>query len=444
MKVVIVGAGRVGTTVVEALHEEHDVTVVDADSARLGMLTTSYDVTAVRGDAASRRTLEEAGVGRANLLVACTSRDEINIVAALLAKKLSPGTTTVARTENQEYVELWRQRLLELDWMVSAELETAMSVSRTIGVPAARQTDVFADGQVQVVEFDIDDPANESGGLVGRPLRAASAPADSKVVAILRGDAIRLPRGDDAIEAGDRVVVIGSPQAAREWSRRLAKDKRAVEDVVVFGAGHYGIAIARVLLEQEIDVWFIEADGGRASAVAELLPEARMFHATGFDPEFLRRERISHVTAAVFALGDDARNHFGATLVKQLGVEFTVALVRDAVSGAVFERSGAVDVTINPRLLAAEEIVRFTYDPRTRQVAMLQGDRFEVLDVTVREGSRFAGKRFHELPTTGSIIGAIVRNGRAVFPHGDDVLLPGDRAIIFTESARAALVQQAL
>jgi trk system potassium uptake protein TrkA len=168
-----------------------------------------------------------------------------------------------------------------------------------------------------------------------------------------------------------------------------------------------------------------------------------VFQATGLDPEFLERERIGAAQAAVFAMRDDAKNHYAATLAKLHGVGFTIAIVHDAVSVEVFERAG-IDVAINPRLITAEEIVRFAHDPRTRQVAMLEGDRYEILDVTVRPESKLVGTPFRELPMTGALIGAIVRDGVAIFPHGDDVLRPDDRVIVFTESRRAGTVEKAL
>ena len=145
----------------------------------------------------------------------------------------------------------------------------------------------------------------------------------------------------------------------------------------------------------------------------------------------------------MFAMRDDAKNYYAATLAKLHGVQFTIAVVHDSVSMEVFERAG-VDVAINPRLLTAEEIVRFARDPRTQQVAMLDEDRFEILDITVRPESTLAGKRFRDLPMTGSLIGAVVRDGHAVFPHGDDVLVAGDRAIIFTPSSRVHEVERTL
>ena len=441
MEIVVLGAGQVGTTIVEALHDDHDVTVVDLDAARLQALSYRYDVRTVRGNGATRRILQDAGVDRAALVIACTSRDEINLVAGTLAKKLS-AAQTIVRTSNPEYIEAWQERQIDVDFMVSSELETAYAVSRTIGVPAAKQTDVFAEGQVQIVEFDV--PTGElAGDVVGLPLKEAKIPADSKVASIIRGEGMLVPRGDESILPGDRIVVIGSPDAARAWSRLMAAEEQSVDDVVIYGAGATGVAIAHVLLDQRIRVRLIEPMEERAREVAEELPRARVYCATGLDPDFIERERIGQARAAVFAMREDAKNLYASTLARVHGIGFTIGIVHEPISAEVFERAG-IDVAVNPRSVTAEEIVRFAHDPRIRQLAMLEGDRFEILDITVRETSKLVRIPFKELPMTGSLIGAIVRDGTAIFPHGDDRLEPDDRAIIFTESSRVAEVEKAL
>ena len=441
MKIVVVGAGQVGTTIVEALHNEHDLAVIDLDGPRLTALSYRYDIRAVEGNGASRRVLQDAGIGESDLLIACTSRDEINLVSAMLAKRISRAQTIV-RTTDVEYLDAWRERQIEVDFMVSSELETAHAISTHIGIPAARQTDTFADGQVQIVEFDV--PAEAATDeVIGRRLREARIPQESKVASIIRGDRAIVPRGEESILPGDRIIIIGSPGAARVWSRIMTRVEHLVDDVVIFGAGATGVAIARVLLEQGIRVRLIEAQADRARKVAEELPGARVFHASGVDPDFLERERIGASRAAIFSMREDSKNLYAATLARVHGVRYTIAVVHDPISIEVFERAG-IDVAVNPRSVTAEEIVRFAHDPRVRQMAMLEGDRFEILDITVRDTSEFVGRPFKELPMTGSLIGAIVRNGTAIFPHGDDMLEPGDRAIIFTESARVSQVERTL
>jgi trk system potassium uptake protein len=441
VRILLVGAGDVGQTIVEALHGEHDLTVVDLDPRCLAALSYRFDVRTVTGNGATRSVLQEAGVEKADLVMATTSRDEANLVAAMLVKRLS-GARTIVRTSNAEYLEAWREREIDVDFMVSAELEAANAVAGAVGIPAARQTDVFADGQVQIVEFDVPRDA-ERNGVCGRPLRSAAIPSDSKVATIIRGDRAVRPDGDATIEAGDRIVVIGSPAAARHWSRVLALEDRTVHDTVIFGAGRVGTAIARVLLERGIRVRLLEADGDRARTIAALLPEADVFETSGIDPEFLDRERIGNRAAAVFCMRDDPKNLYAAVLTRLHGVRLTIAVTHDALSGPIFEESG-VDVTINPRALIAEEMVRFAHDPRIRQLAMLEGDRFEVLDITVREDSDLAGRSFRDLPETGSVIGAVIRDGSVLFPRSSEVLRAGDRVIVFVESSRASKVERAL
>jgi trk system potassium uptake protein TrkA len=441
VRIFVIGAGQVGATIVQALHEEHELTVFDLDEERLAAMSQRYDVHTVEGNGASRRVLSAAGITEADLLIACTSRDESNIVSAMISKACSPRTTTVVRTTNPEYLEVWREGQLDVDFIVSSEVETAYAISRTIGVPSARQTDVFAEGQVQMAEFDVTEKADPS--ILGTSLREARIPPDSRVAAIIRRDGVVIPRGDEVLKPGDRIVVIGSPPAAQAWGELIAPGTGKVRDVVIFGAGRAGTAVARLLLEQGIGVRMIEASRERARDVAAELPDARVYHASGFDPDFLERERIADAQVAIFAMRDDLKNHFAATLAKVHGAAFTVAIVHDASSQEVFEHAG-IDVTVNPRQITAEEIVRFAHDPRTHQVVMLEGDRFEVLDITTRPGSEYVGLSFREMPIRGALIGAIVRDGEAVFPRGDEVLRSGDRAIIFTESQRVGEVERAL
>ncbi len=441
VRVFLIGAGQVGSTIVEALHEEHQVTVIDTEASRLQALTGRFDVAVYEGDGTSRKDLADAGVGGADLVIACTSRDEVNLVAGMFARREATAATTVIRTSSVEYVDLWREGQLDVDFVVSEELETSYAISRILGVPAARQTDVFADGQVQVGEFAVDEYA--SADVVGVPLRDARLPEDSKVAAIIRGDETILPGGGDEIRRGDRIVVIGSPSAAKSWSALLWPESGAVRDVVIYGAGRVGSAIARVLLSQGIAVRMIEVSGVQARRAAEALPKARIFQATGFDPDFLDRERIGQAQAGIFAMRDDAKNQYAASVARVRGIPFTIALAHEAVSVSAFDKAG-IDVALNPRAVTAEEIVRFAHDPRTQQVAMIEGNRYEVLDVTTRESSRYIGMAFRDMPVHGSIIGAIVRNGGAIFPHGDDVLQAGDRVIIFTEAANAPWVVEAL
>src|SRR5918997_6049566 len=174
MKIMVLGAGHVAQALLQALHEEHEITVIDIDPQRLAALSGRYDVRAVEGDGTRKHVVLKAGAEETDLFVGCSPREEANLICAMLVKRLS-GAQTIIRTTSAAYLEAWRERHLDVDFMVSPELETANAISATLGLPAARQTDMFAEGKVQIVEFDVP-PDARSGTLVGRELRRADIP----------------------------------------------------------------------------------------------------------------------------------------------------------------------------------------------------------------------------------------------------------------------------
>lgn len=437
MRVIVVGAGQVGHTVVKSLSETHECTVIDIDEGRLQALSHAYDVRVTRGSGTRRETLLDAGVADAELVLACTSRDEVNLVTAMLARRLS-SARTVVRATGMDYLAAWRAGDLDVDLLVSTAYETASAVARVLHVPGARHVDFFAGGEVVVLGVDIHE--EKPPWFAGRPLREAGLPGDSRVVAVVRdGEWVR-PDGREVLRPGDWVIVMASLSAARAWGR-LASGADPVDEVAVFGAGRMGTAIARVLLDRGIAVRMIEPDAARARAAGNVLHRARVFHASGLDPEFLRRERIGTAGAAVFAGGDDSRNLHGAVLAGLHGVKLTLTVLDDPAAAEVFEAVG-VDVTIDPGDETAEKMARFTFDERTRQVAMVGDDRFEVLDITVRADSRYAHRAVDAVPDAG--VGAIVRDGQVFFPDGRDELLPGDRAIALCEPEHVPGIEHGL
>jgi trk system potassium uptake protein TrkA len=440
LNVLIVGGGQVGETIVEALHADHSVTVVDQDAERARSLGSQYDVLTLQGNGASRRILTEAGAADADLIITCTTRDEVNIVAALFCKKMS-GATTVVRVANAEYIDVWRSGDFDFDLIVSPPVETANAITRLIGVPAARQTDVFADGRVQMVEFDIqeDHPEDE---IVGKQLAEARLPPDSKVVSIIRGNRVLIPRGRDVIQPGDRIVVIGSPAAARAWSDEVEHNPR-IDSVVVLGTRKTSVAVASQLTGSGVHVRLIEHDLDRARWIAEMLPEVRVLHGDATDVDFLTREHLERADAVICGLGTDPENLMAGTHARAMGVPFIIGIVNHPRVLHVFEQAG-IDVALNPQVVTAEEILRFTRDPRTQAVAILEGGGAEVLEIEVRPESKLIGVPFRDLPETESFVGAIVRNGAVIFPHGDDHLEGGDSVVMFTRAGRADQIEQAL
>jgi trk system potassium uptake protein TrkA len=367
-------------------------------------------------------------------------RDEANLVTAMLVRRLSQARTVI-RTGDMAYLDTWRAGDLDVDFIVSTEFETASAVARLIGVPGARQADFFMDGEVQVLQFEVS--RREPRSFSGPPLAKAGLPRQSRVVGIVRDGNQVFPSADERLLPGDRVIVVASRSGAREWSRLLVPEGEVVSEVALFGGPRLGATLAGVLLERGIRVRLVESDRQRADELAEVLVDARVFHGSAFDRAFLRREQIADATAAVFALGDDAMNLYAAVLAKVHGARSTIVVLVDRDAAEVF-RAADVDSTIDPAAETAEVMVRFAHDPRTRQIAMLDEDRFEVLDIAVRPGSRLAGRPLAELPATSSVIGAIVREGAVVFPRGEQQLRAGDRVIVLVERRRVRDVERAL
>lgn len=436
----MIGAGQVGTAVVAALHGSHDVTVLELDPARLSALSYRFDVLPVQGSGTARADLLRAGARVTDLVIAATDRDETNIVTAMLIRSICGGKIVV-RTRSSEYFEAWRAGHLDVDFIVSSEQETAQAVARAIGYPNAVQTDVFADGQVEMVEFAVD-PAHDSG-LVGRTLAEAQIPAESVVASIIRPDQVLIPRGADRIEAGDRLVLIASPAAAREWALRLSPSGREIGEVVVFGAGETGTSIAGVLAGLHLNVSLVERSEARARVVAERLQDVRVFHADATDGDFLEREAIGRADAAICCTDDDGSDLLLALIARRIGVGTILAVVGNPDFIPVFHDAG-VSLALNERQVTAEEIVRFTHDPRTKAFAMLENDRVEVLELDVRESSALLGRPFAERPLDGAIVGALVRGGKVVFPRGDDSLQAGDRAILVADARSVRRLEEAL
>lgn len=440
MKVLVIGAGQVGTAVVAALHSAHDVTVLELDADRLSSVSYRFDVLPVQGSGTARADLLRAGARVTDLVIAATDRDETNIVAAMLIRSICKGKIVV-RTRSSEYFEAWRAGHLDVDFIVSSEQETAQAVARAIGYPNAVQTDVFAEGRVEMVEFAID-PV-DAGGLVGRRLADAQIPADSVVASIIRPDRVIIPRGDDTIEVGDRIVLIASPAAAREWARRLTPAGREIGEVVVFGGGETGTSIAGVLVGLGLRVSLVERSESRSRTVAERLPAVRVFHADATDGDFLEREAVGRADAAVCCTDDDGTDLLLSLIAHRIGVGTVIAVVGNPDFIPVFNDAG-VTLAVNERQVTAEEIVRFTHDPRTRAFAMLDNDRVEVLELDVSSSSSLLGRRFAERPLEGAIVGAIVRGDRIVFPRGEDRLEAGDRAILVADARGVRRLEAAL
>ncbi len=434
MRLIVVGAGEVGSNIAESLAGAHDVVVVDLDGDRVERLTYDLDVLAIEGDGRSLDTLREAGVEDADMLVASTDDDETNIVTCSTAKAVS-DVFTIARVKRAEFLDTWRhaEGVFGVDFMVCSDLLTAETIVRIIGLPAAVDVDPFAKGRVRMAELEIGADSPVAGETVSEADRFDSL----TFVAIVRNGDVTVPGGEDVIGAGDRVVVIGSPESVRAFAGSVSPATDGpVEDVVVVGGSEVGYQTARLLGEQGFSPRLIEADAERARTLAERLPGTTVMESDPTDIEFLRRENVGGADVAVACLDSDERNLLVSLLAARLGTERTVAVVDDGEYVDLFEEVG-VDVAVNPREVTAEEITRFTHQQRAENVALIESDRAEVIEIEVDADSVLTGRTIADaaadLPE-GVVVGAITRGESLITPRGNTVVEVGDHVVVFVDA----------
>ncbi len=433
---IIIGAGQVGESIAADLDGNHEVVVVERDADRVEDLTYSLDVLAIRGDGTSLSVLREAGIEEADMFIATTDNDETNIVACATAKAVS-DPFTVARVKNTEHLRTWQQSgdAFGIDFMVCTNLLAAEAIVRIIGLPAARDVDPFAEGRVQMAEFEV----GADSPVADQTVREADRFDSLTFAAILRNGSIVIPGGESVINAGDRVVVIGSPESVQAFSDALtpADSPGAPEEVVIVGGSEIGYHVARLLEERGLRPRLIEYDHDRARRLAEELPGTIVMESDATKADFLEREHVGDADVVVSALDSDEKNLLVSLLATRLGANRTVAVIDTPAYVELFEAVG-VDVGLNPREVVAEEITRFTHEGGAENVALIESDKAEVLEVEIDAESALAGRPIREsiadLPA-GVVVGAITRGGEFVTPRGDTVVQQGDHVVVFVDIA---------
>ena len=432
MYVVIVGAGEVGSAIAESLSDDHEVAVIDIDGERVEQLMYDTDVLGVEGDGADLETLREANIRDADILIASTDNDETNIVTCSTSMTVTDAFS-IARVKSEKYLRTWQhaERAFGVDHMVATNLLTAEAISRIVGLPAAEDVDTFADGAVQMAEFEI----SESSPVANRTVQEADRYDSLTFAAVLRADSVVIPRGDTVLEPGDDIIVIGSPASVQTFAHELEPDTDGAKNILIVGGSDVGYQTARLLQERGLKPRLIEQDHERARELAEDLSGTTVLESDATNREFLEREHIEDVDIVIPALDNDEKNLLAGLLAKRLGAERAVAVVDAGEYVQLFEAVG-IDVAVNPREATAEEITRFTREQHAENVAIIESDRAEVMEIEVDSESVLAGRPIRESVADfpeGVVIGAITRDGEFVIPRGDTVIEVGDHVVVFVD-----------
>lgn len=445
MYVVIGGAGEVGYHVARALRREgHSVALIEQKKEVLEGLS-DLDALLVQGNTASLESLEEAGISKADLFVGASGNDEANMVACGIAKTF--GASTISRINSPAFLDepaSTKYRKIGIDVAVCPELVAAQRVNNLLLAPALASADIFAQGRVAVVESKLlpNSPA------AGKRLAAVKPPAGVNVVAILRGPEVIIPRGEDMLEAGDRLLLcVVSPDALQVAEKALGlrpgKPAGKIKRAVIAGASRVGVRLAR-LLEDRMDVVLIEKSRDLATDAFERVKDTLVITGDATDLRVLKSESVE--TADVFIGADrvEEYNLLSALMARRLGVRHTIAFVNQVAAKPVVEDVG-IDLALTVRETTASSLLRFCYQIDALDLSILAGGEAQVLEVQVPTACPIAGKPLKKIDfPRNSLVGALVRGKETLLPRGDDLIQAGDRLIIFALTEAVPRIERLL
>jgi trk system potassium uptake protein len=442
VKIVILGAGQVGRSAAHSLSREeaNEVTVVDLDEDILRNLQDRLDIRTVAGSASYPTVLEAAGAPEADIIVALTSSDEVNMMACEIAYTLYRTPTKIARIRSAEYTnraELFGDAALNVDVFISPEQLVTEYVERLIKYPGALQVLDFADGKVQLVGVH----ALKGGPLVGQRLRELPEhlpKAEARVVAIYRAGRSVPPEGDTVIESGDEVFFLAARADIKKVMSELRKQDGPVKKVVIAGGGNIGLRLARAL-EKTSQVKLIERDLRRARKASEILENAIVLNGDAADEELLIEENIDSADVFAALTNSEEANILSAMLAKRLGAHKVMALINKP-SYADLMESGSIDIAISPQTITIGSLLAHVRRGDVVRVHSLRRGAAEALEAVVhgdQHSSRVVGRRVEEIMLPeGTSIGAIVRGEEVMMAHHDTVVQADDHAILFLSDRR--------
>lgn len=436
MNIIILGAGQVGSTVAESLvNEANDITVVDLDPEKLKLLQDRLDLRTLVGNASHPSILEQAGIADADMLLAVTQSDEVNMVACKLAASLYNTPTKIARIRSADYLahpEIFSADNFCVDFSICPEQILTDYIRKLIEFPEALQVLEFADGKVSLVAVR----AFEGGPLVGQPLNliASHLPnVDARVAAIFRQDRSIVPQGDTVIEAGDEVFFIAATENIRTVLKELRRMDKPAKRIMIMGGGNIGRRLA-LALEQEYQVKIVEYNKKSCERLASELTHTLVLHGDCTDENLLLSENVGDVDVFCALTNDDENNIMSSLLAKNGGAHKVISLInRSAYVGLV--QGGKIDIALSPAHVTIGSLLAYVRHGDVAAVHSLRRGAAEALELVAhgdRQSSKVVGRRIDEIDLPeGATIGAMVRNGVVIMAHHDRLIEPDDHVIVF-------------
>lgn len=438
MKIIIVGCGKVGTTLAEQLNREnHDITLIDCDSEALQSISDSTDVMSVTGNGAVYQVQMEAGIKEADLLIATTNSDELNMLCCLIAKKAG-NCHTIARIRNPEYsaeINYIREEL-NLSLAINPELAAAREIARLLRFPNAIKIELFAKGRTELLKFLI--PKDSILDRMKVMDVVSRLKSNVLICAVERGDDVVIPDGNFEMKGGDKISFIAPHAECADFFRKAGIENNTVNSAMFVGGGKLTVYLAKALADTKIKIKIIEQDEERCRILSELLPHAMIIHGDGSDQKLLLEEGIRQTEAFASLTGFDEEN----ILLSLYAASQSRAKLITKVNKIAFENViNALNLgsVIYPKMLTADIILQYV---RVMQNSMgsnietlykIVADKAEALEFRVRGDSPVLGIPLEKLRTRNNLLVACInRNGRIIMPRGKDTLEAGDTVIIVT------------
>ncbi|MBR4201056.1 MAG: Trk system potassium transporter TrkA [Oscillospiraceae bacterium] len=438
MNVIIVGCGKVGKVLAEQLNEAgNNITVVDINASRVNDVADRYDVMGVIGNGATHATLQEAGINKADLLIAVTGSDERNLLCCLIAKKAG-GCQTIARVRSPQYhaEAPYLKEELGLAMVINPELAAAEEIARVLRFPSALKIETFVKGRIELLKFKLP----EDSPLCGMCVRdiAPKLHCDVLVCTIERGDEAFIAYGDFRFEPKDVISIIAEPKNAFTFFRKIDFKAKSVNDVIIAGGGDITHYLCSALEKSGIAVTVIEKDQNRADALSETLPGVNVIHADAINQEVLMQENIDKAEAFVSLTNIDEENILLSLFAKSVSEGKIVTKINRIDFDEVIEHLD-LDTIIYPKNLTSDLIVRYvramkkTIGTDLETLYQIIKGKVEAAEFTVKEDSALTAAPLMQLKLRdGVLVAAIVRDRKVLIPRGSDMLQKGDSVVVVT------------
>lgn len=449
MKVIVCGAGQVGSNIARYLSGENaDVTVVDRSPELVHKITDSLDVKGLVGFASHPDVLDEAGADDADMVVAVTQADEVNMVACQICHSIFEVPTKIARIRHQSYLAdnwsaLFSRDNMPIDHIISPEVEVARAISRRLQIPGAFDVIPLADGKVSLIGVH----CTEDTPILNTPLRQLTAmfpDLQIVIVGIRRGEKGIVPSADDELKLGDDVYFVAETAHLRRAMTAFGHEEQEARRIVLVGGGNVGLNLAQRVerASPHVSLKLIEHDKQRAERAAETLDRTVVIHGSALDTDILEEANVRRAEGIVAVSNDDEVNILSSLLAKRYGCSRAVTLVNKTSYGPMVSSLG-IDTVVNPRAITVSSILQFVRRGRIRSVHSLSDGFGELVEAEALETSSLVGVPIREvnLPT-GVMIGAVVRGETVIIPRGQTVVRAGDRVIIFATTPSVKKVER--